>query len=88
MNIRNPGDVAAYIKLRRSQLKLSQTVLAGKAGVSRSWLAEVESGKTTVEVGKLLKLAKVLEVAVSVAEKKQEGRSLIDEIVNEHRKSR
>jgi len=65
---------------------MSQETLAKKAGVSRSWLAEVESGKPTAEIGKILKLANSLQLDVSVAEQKQKGvKSIIDEMIDDQR---
>jgi HTH-type transcriptional regulator/antitoxin HipB len=87
MQIKNPRDIATYIKLRRAQLNLSQEALAKKAGVSRSWLAEVESGKPTAEIGKVLKLAKALETEITLDRLKDEStRSLIEEVIEKHRK--
>jgi hypothetical protein len=45
MRIRNPTDLGAFIRDRRSQLGLDQAELAEKAGTSRKWLIEVEQRK-------------------------------------------
>lgn len=88
MQINNPGDIANFIKWRRAQLKLSQEGLARKAGVSRSWLAEVESGKPTVELGKVLKCIRILGATLHAAVRgREESTSVIDQILDQHSES-
>jgi HTH-type transcriptional regulator/antitoxin HipB len=52
---------------RRAELDLSQAAAATKAGVSRKWLSDFESGKETVELGKVLALLEALGVVLTVA---------------------
>jgi HTH-type transcriptional regulator/antitoxin HipB len=49
---------------RRHELGLSQAATAARAGVSRKWLSDFESGKETVELGKLLALLEALGVVL------------------------
>lgn len=64
LRIRNPRDLGAFIRDRRSQLGLDQAELAKKAGTSRKWLIEVERGKPRAEIGLILRTLKALEVSL------------------------
>ena len=60
MRIRTPVDVGALIRDRRTKVGLKQQSLAGKVGVSRQWLIEVEKGKPRAEIGLVLRTIEVL----------------------------
>src|SRR5271168_3516741 len=64
MLIRNPTDLGAFIRDRRSQLGLDQAELAERSGTSRKWLIEVEQGKPRAEIGLILRTLKALEVSL------------------------
>src|ERR1700678_1750527 len=66
LRIRNPRDLGAFIRDRRSQLGLDQAELAKKAGTSRKWLIEVENGKPRAEIGLILRTLKA--VGITLAE--------------------
>jgi HTH-type transcriptional regulator/antitoxin HipB len=68
LRIRNPRDLGAFIRDRRSQLGLDQAQLAKKAGTSRKWLIEVERGKPRAEIGLILRTLKALGVTLSAAD--------------------
>jgi y4mF family transcriptional regulator len=50
----------ATIKAERTRLTLSQHELAGRAGVSRSWLARLEAGHRRAEFEQILRLLEAL----------------------------
>jgi len=66
MLIRNPTDLGAFIRDRRSQLGLDQAELAERSGTSRKWLIEVEQGKPRAEIGLILRTLKALEVSLDL----------------------
>lgn len=66
MEIRTPQNLGAAARGRRQVLKLSQATVAEAAGVSRPWLSEFESGKPTVEIGRVLAVLSVLDLALDV----------------------
>jgi HTH-type transcriptional regulator / antitoxin HipB len=66
MEIRTPQNLGAAARGRRRALHLSQAKVAKTAGVSRPWLSEFESGKPTVEVGRVLAVLNVLDLALDV----------------------
>ena len=65
---RTSSDLGALIRERRIKLGLDQISLAKKAGTSRKWLIEVESGKPRAEIGLILRTLKALGVALTVSD--------------------
>jgi transcriptional regulator with XRE-family HTH domain len=57
--------LATRIKALRARRRLSQEALAAKAGVSRGYLARLETGRHDPTVGTVEKLAKALRVKVA-----------------------
>lgn len=54
------------VRGRRKDLGLSQNALAKRAGVSRQWISEFESGKTTAELGLAFRLLDALDLSLSI----------------------
>ena len=57
--------IGAVIKARRKTLELKQETLAGRLGISRGSLANVETGRQSVLVHQLYKFAAALGVTPS-----------------------
>lgn len=53
-------EAAATVRELREERGWTQAALAAQAGVSRSFLVDLESGKATVEASKLLDVFQVL----------------------------
>lgn len=53
-----------HLRRMRTGVGLSQTAVASRAGLDRSFYAEVESGKHSVSVDRLYDIAEALGVAV------------------------
>lgn len=66
MNLKNPKDVGALVRDRRTRQSLTQAMLAEKAGVSRRWLAGLEAGKSGAELGLVFRVLASLRINVSV----------------------
>ena len=66
--IRTARDLGIAIRRARHDRKWSQTELARRAAVSRQWLSEVETGKRTVELGRVLTLLDALDLALTVTD--------------------
>ncbi|HCB07749.1 MAG TPA: helix-turn-helix domain-containing protein [Nocardioides sp.] len=60
MEIRALQDVAAAVRGRRQSLKLTQTALANQAGVSRTFISDLEGGKLTVELRSVIAVVEAL----------------------------
>lgn len=67
MKVRTVRDLATTIRGRRTDAEWSQHELADRAGVSRSWLANLERGKPSAEVSRLLTLLTSLGLTMEVA---------------------
>jgi transcriptional regulator with XRE-family HTH domain len=57
--------LASRIKALRARRRLSQEALAAKAGISRGYLARLETGRQDPTVGTVEKLAKALRVKMT-----------------------
>ena len=64
--LRTSRDIGAAIRRARRDRGLSQAELAARAGVGRPWLSEVESGKRTAEIGRILLVVSALDLAVAL----------------------
>lgn len=60
MRLSNAADLGNYVRDRRRAAGLTQAALAARATVSRRWLADLEAGKATVEVGLVFKVISAL----------------------------
>jgi y4mF family transcriptional regulator len=67
MRISSTRDLAATVRGRRQELRLSQAELATRAQVSREWISGVEQGKATVEFGLVLRLLDALGLSIDLS---------------------
>jgi y4mF family transcriptional regulator len=73
-----PSELASAVKSARRALKLRQAELAAAAGVGVRFVVDLEAGKPTVQLGKVLTVLDALGLdcrLVSRAEVLQRGRS-------------
>jgi y4mF family transcriptional regulator len=63
--------LAAAVRARRKTLRLTQAELASLAGVGLAFLYELESGKSTVRIDKVLAVLEVLGLELHVRPGKQ-----------------
>ena len=54
MNIQNPEQVGTAIRTRRKQLKVTQKELAMACGTGLRFIVDLENGKPTCQIGKIL----------------------------------
>lgn len=64
MYYRTPKAIGTAIRTRRRALKMTQTDLAKRTGVSRQWVAAVERGKPRAELGLVLRTFNVLDMPI------------------------
>jgi CheY-like chemotaxis protein/DNA-binding XRE family transcriptional regulator len=78
------NDVKKYfgaaVRLRRDQLGISQEELAGRAGLHRTYISDVERGARNVSLESICRLAGALEVPMSVLFARMEELSSDDPI--------
>lgn len=67
--IRNTEDLGKIVRNARKLQKLSQDDLAGMAGTGRRFIVDLEKGKQTVQLGKVLRVLRTLGVSVSSTRK-------------------
>lgn len=66
MRLSNARDLGLYIRGRRHAAGLNQSDVARRAGVSRRWLSDLESGKSTAEIGLVFQLIAALGLLMDV----------------------
>jgi transcriptional regulator with XRE-family HTH domain len=88
--VRSAQDLAAIVKGRRKEIRLSQAELAARAGVARKSISELEGGKSRPELGLLLsvleQLGLVLEIHGAPSERRVRGTVDLDAVLEEHRR--
>ncbi|MBR7088008.1 MAG: helix-turn-helix transcriptional regulator [Mogibacterium sp.] len=60
MDISNMKELGRAIRDRRKELGYTQAFVADYAGVSTSFLSELENGKETIQIGKMLEVISLL----------------------------
>lgn len=65
-SVRNAADLGAAVQSRRLEAGLTQTDLASRAGVSRSYLSHLESGRSSRLLNLLLDLLRLLDLELVV----------------------
>ncbi len=60
MNIKNPEQLGGAIRARRRQLKVTQKEMAMTCGTGLRFIIELEKGKPTCQIGKILQVLQAL----------------------------
>lgn len=66
MKITDTKTLGQMIRLRRKELHYTQAFLAEFTGLSASFISDVEQGKATAEIEKVLRLIQILGLDVFV----------------------
>lgn len=90
MTIGSIHDLATAIRGRRTDLGISQTELAKRAGVSRKWIYEFEAGKPTAEFGLLLRVLDALALGIELTPRDPTAAAVVatvdlDAVIDEYR---
>jgi y4mF family transcriptional regulator len=67
MTVRNAAELGAEIRRRRKELGYTQAFLAEYAGISASFLSDLENGKETVQINKLMRVVSLLGMDLMIA---------------------
>jgi HTH-type transcriptional regulator / antitoxin HipB len=88
MKLQNPTDIGRIVRQQRHVQGLAQAELAVLAHVSRSFVSELEGGKATLEIGKVLSVLHAVrcEVTAEVPDPLLTNSSLLDELLDGLRK--
>jgi HTH-type transcriptional regulator/antitoxin HipB len=68
-SISNPKQIGATLTSRRKHLKLSQTDVANRLGLSQNRISELEANPETLTVEQLLALLNVLGLEMTLSER-------------------
>jgi HTH-type transcriptional regulator/antitoxin HipB len=68
-NITNARQLGAEVREARMRRGLSQEGLAGRAGVSRAWLARFETGHPTASIEPLFRVLGALDLSLDLAQR-------------------
>lgn len=60
MTVSTPAEIGALIRDERIRQRLTQTDLAGLAGVGITFISQLENGKESAELGKALGVLTIL----------------------------
>jgi HTH-type transcriptional regulator / antitoxin HipB len=66
MYLRTPKEIGMLLRDRRKARKWTQDVFAQKLGVSRLWVLQLEQGKSTAQIGLVMRALNELNVPIQV----------------------
>ena len=66
MNIKSPDQLGAAIRARRKQLKVTQKDLAMTCGTGLRFIIDLEKGKPTCQIGKILQVLQALGLKLQI----------------------
>ena len=69
MTVTSPAEIGSLIRDERRRQKLTQSDLAGLSGVGVTFISQLEHGKESVELGKVLNVLTMLGIDL-VAERR------------------
>ncbi len=67
MNIKNPEKLGAAVRARRKQLKVTQKDLAMTCGTGLRFIIDLEKGKPTCQIGKILQVLQALGLKLQIS---------------------
>lgn len=70
-----PADLGAVLREARAAAGWTQQELAEAAGVHRSYLSDLEQGRTSQQVHRLLRLLRTLKLDVTVSTRETDARA-------------
>lgn len=65
-HVESPGEIGALIRSARKEQKLRQDELAGAAGVGLRFIVDLEAGKPTAQIGKVMQVLQTLGCTVEI----------------------
>ena len=68
MLAQTPGEIGRIVETARRQRGMTQAALAKAIGTSQAWISEVEQGKDSAHIGKVLRVLSYLGVRLHVGE--------------------
>jgi y4mF family transcriptional regulator len=62
----SPAEIGKIVVAGRRYRKLTQSQLARATGVTQTWISQIEQGKETAQIGKILRILSYLGVRLQV----------------------
>lgn len=72
MQVHAPSDISKFVKVRRKSLKLTQAECAAFCGVGNRFFSELENGKESLHIGKVLNVLQMLGINLYAIEREKE----------------
>lgn len=66
MTIRTPEQLGVAIRVKRKQLKVTQKELAMTCGTGLRFIIDLEKGKPTCQIGKMLQVLQALGLGIQI----------------------
>ena len=67
--VHTPQDIAFLVKKRRKELGYTQSQVTAFCGGGNSFFSELENGKETLQLGKVMKVINILGLDLTVKER-------------------
>lgn len=64
--VKNPADIGVLVRSTRKEQNLRQDELAGVSGVGLRFIVDLEAGKPTAQIGKVLKVLQTLGCSIDI----------------------
>ncbi|AFL51401.1 type II toxin-antitoxin system Y4mF family antitoxin [Sinorhizobium fredii] len=64
--VRSPADIGALVRSARREQNLRQDELAGVSGVGLRFIVDLEAGKPTAQLGKVLQVLQTLGCTIEI----------------------
>jgi y4mF family transcriptional regulator len=64
--VRSPADIGALVRSTRKEQNLRQDELAGVSGVGLRFIVDLEAGKPTAQIGKVLQVLQTLGCSIDI----------------------
>ncbi|WP_105421696.1 helix-turn-helix transcriptional regulator [Neorhizobium sp. T25_27] len=64
--VKNPADIGALVRSARKEQNLRQDELAGVSGVGLRFIVDLEAGKPTAQIGKVLQVLQTLGCSIDI----------------------
>ncbi len=64
--VKTPADIGALVRSARNEQNLRQDELAGVAGVGLRFIVDLEAGKPTAQIGKVLQVLQTLGCSIDI----------------------
>lgn len=68
-SIQSVSDIGSIVRQRRKEMGITQSELSGMAGVGNRFIVDLENGKQTIQLGKVLHLISWLGIELLAKER-------------------